>query len=529
MSGADVDNDGTLEIVFVELLAGGNDERIHVVGFDGSEIPGQWPVRARWRRYSSTTLMDLDGNGKMEVLSVASDDPPETDFTEVRVLDHRGRYKTGWPLQLARSSGTGAAVGDLDLDGDHEIIVVTYVGYWGNGWIYVYHHDGTRYADGPFFSKVPSQTVLVPPSLVDLAGDPHPEIVVADHDNGGIHVYDWEGDVVPGWPAVYGGIAVAMPAAFDVDRNGQVDGLWAASWKWSLAYDRQGNLLPNFPWTGLREIDTQVAIADLDGVSMLEAFIGGSEPDIWALEFDGTVVESWPRGGNSSNWGSGTITDLDEDGDTDIVFGSDDGNIYVFDTPGIYDHQRIECATWMYDNWHTGAYHKDIYREVESANEKRGWVSRPDTSAWGHRILRPDGLVHHPTEASPQSSSSANIESFAPTDGAPGAIGARRQRFLCYRTEVPVWREYTLWIRLHRSQASSAWPVATMDGVPLEGAGATADSPGRWLWYSAGHRDLKQGIHELDIRVSGTGIELDRWLLTTHDTFPLMAERPHAW
>ncbi len=87
-----------------------------------------------------------------------------------------------------------------------------------------------------------------------------------------------------------------------------------------------------------------------------------------SLEQNGSNVDGWPYYSDAQSFGTGTLADLDEDGDTDIVFQGYDAMIHVFDTAGKLDYKRIECGTWLYDNWHTGAYHRDLYREAESAN-----------------------------------------------------------------------------------------------------------------------------------------------------------------
>ncbi|MAE71006.1 MAG: hypothetical protein CME06_11135 [Gemmatimonadetes bacterium] len=65
----------------------------------------------------------------------------------------------------------------------------------------------------------------------------------------------------------------------------------------------------------------------------------------WAFNVDGFPIESNHKMGT----GAGTLADLDHDGDTDIIMQFDD-SVRVYDTPGVWDADRIDCARWMYDN-----------------------------------------------------------------------------------------------------------------------------------------------------------------------------------
>ncbi len=502
LGATDIDNDGQIDVMVTTASGNSDTSFVHAIRRDGSEATG-WPVLLMKGVYAAHTNFDLDADGQIETIQPLMIDLSQG---ELRILCSDGRDAPGSPMQIGRALWSSAAVGDVDLDGDMEFFFGAYQYPLDPiGWVYGYHHDGTPVigSDGVF---VEIGSAVVPPiSLVDLAGDQRPEVIVADY-LGRIQVWDASGQRVPGWPRANMGAIATIPVVMG-SSEGKATALWTSTRAGQVYIrDAAGELLPGWPWTCSWDIKSQPLVADLDGDRAPEAFIGGCAPYNWALNHDGTVVEGWPVHTDANDFGTGYITDLDQDGDTDIVFQGYNSMIHVYDAQGVYDVDRVICPAYQYDNWHTGSYEKDLYREAESANALGGWVVRSDTTAWGHAYLARD-------------------ESARPVEAGPDAAESGR---LFFRTETPVWRRYTLWIRLRRTRGEAPWPRVTIDDRSLNGKGGTAPSPGEWIWYRVGRRPLVAGIHELRIAAS-PALEIDRWLLTTRESFPLLEERPHGW
>ncbi|MAE69175.1 MAG: hypothetical protein CME06_01760 [Gemmatimonadetes bacterium] len=218
-------------------------------------------------------------------------------------------------------------------------------------------------------------------------------------------------------------------------------------------------------------------------------------------------MNGWPIWTDSNDLGTGILTDLDHDGDTDIVFQGYDSKIHVYDTPGVWDHTRIQASRFMYDDWHTGNPEKCIYREAESANALGVWQVADDTTAWGHSYL------------SRQAAKSAG-------GAAPDAVG----QALFYRVEIPEWREYRIWARIRGEFTRAGALSISIDGRPApRGKSATASSPGPWIWRRVATAVLTKGVHEFSLAQAPNNIAIDRWLLTTLDEFPAPNEAPHDW
>ena len=504
IGGGDLDNDGRIEAFFTEHQQRGPG-RVHAIGIDGTELPG-WPVQFDWGLYAAATLFDLDGDGRLEAL-LATTWVWGYNSTWLTLLDCEGAVLPGWPIELDESVESGFAIGDLDLDGDLEILTGSHInGGTGEASIYAFNHDGTPYAAESRLATLDAGVVGTPVSLANLTGGPEPEIIACDWD-GHIHVFDNQGDPVDGWPPVANfGYLEKMPIALRAAPN-EVSALWCSSSPaYVLLYHPDGTLDSHWPWRGPWYMQSQLIVGDLDGDPAVEAFAGGSNPYDWAFELNGNVVNGWPIWTDSNDLGTGILTDLDHDGDTDIVFQGYDSKIHVYDTPGVWDHTRIQASRFMYDDWHTSNPEKCIYREAESANALGVWHAADDTTAWGHSYLKRQG------------GKSVSV--------APDTVG----QVLSYRVEIPEWREYQIWARVRGETAKAGALSISIDGRSAPRTKpASASSPGSWIWRRVAIAVLTKGIHEFSLGQAPNNIAIDRWLLTTFDEFPAVNEAPHDW
>jgi len=515
--GADFDNDGRIEVVVVPHRTAIPTQAVAYRHDDTA--PDGWPIDLKWMAHGGATFCDVDGDGRLEI-GMAIIEMMEAEG-ELHLYGADAGMRNGWPKILQKQIQSTPLFADLDLDGDFEVLAGACLPYVGPGWILAYHHDGAPYADTEILAEVSSGFITNPLMTVNLTGDLHPEIIGPDR-AGNLHAFDWQGNPVPGWPPAQLGFTESMAVAVGA-ATGPAKAIWVHSpWGTISLLDRRGRILPGWPWERDCRVYSQFIVGDLDGDPAPEGFVGPCwDLGEWAFNLDGSVCAGFPIPSNHKmGSGAGTLADLDGDGDTDIIMQFDD-SVHVLDTPGVWDPDRIECARWMYDNWHTGAYHKLIYREAESANGRAGWSVASDTSAWGHAFVRPAAELIAVTERS--------------AGGSTEARAAVARASLHYRTEVPAFKKYSLWVRARRRQddtgATTPLPkiVATLDGFPWRPTGQVAASPGRWRWIELGRRTLQVGLHELDLSVHGAAIEIDRWLLTTHERSPILDERPHGW
>ncbi|MBN2055123.1 S8 family serine peptidase, partial [bacterium] len=136
-------------------------------------MPG-WPKPAVSNDFNSSPVMvDLDGDGGKEL--VLADNA-----RQLFVWRYDGSNFPGWPLMLPDADNHIAlstpAIGDLDGDGDPEIVAASFriaapdatPPYPAQGKLYVFHTDGTMVAGWP---RVYNEEIKASPALFDLNGD----------------------------------------------------------------------------------------------------------------------------------------------------------------------------------------------------------------------------------------------------------------------------------------------------------------------------------------------------------------------
>jgi len=223
---ADIEGRGSLD-----TIVAGSDGTIHAYRPDGSEAPG-WPVRTLPARgvdpafapnylqspaWSSGELPlprepivaplavgDLDHNGSLSVIASGEDG-------HFYVWDGRGRLRQGFPVETDRryarqavpvpdtpyvrnrSTGSLGGVALADLEGNKKLDIVA--GGW-DGQVYAWQPDGKQVPGWPVSTDTPAAAhhppgtdiyardykIATTPTIVDIDGDGHPDVVVALQD-----------------------------------------------------------------------------------------------------------------------------------------------------------------------------------------------------------------------------------------------------------------------------------------------------------------------------------------------------------
>jgi len=278
---ADVDGDGVLDIVQAD-----GSGQVHVLHGWGTAVDG-WPV-------------------SVEVMEELDPDHPDNHLPSEHFAAFEG--------QRAGIIGT-AAVGDLDGDGDNEVVVGSL-----RGLVWAWHHDGTVVEGFP------------------VEQDPITEW-------GPDHLTD-EG-------------FFSSPALEDVDDDGDADIVIGGMDQQVYAWDEDGERLSGFPvrlaYPGYEEFSTRIisspAVGDVDEDGRVEIVIGTNETlngyngAIYVLEHDGSVKDRWPQAVFGAYTqvlpyvGEGVpvspaLADLDGDGDLEIAAWTQAGEYNLFHHTG---------------------------------------------------------------------------------------------------------------------------------------------------------------------------------------------------
>ncbi|MEE2876337.1 MAG: S8 family serine peptidase [Candidatus Neomarinimicrobiota bacterium] len=255
---------------------------------------------------TSPTIIDIDGDGELEVIA-GSDDH------KLYVLDPDGEIK--WTFEAERNIRSAPAVGDVDGDGSIELVFGSM-----DNFLYILSHDGTLktayQADGMIVSS---------PALADLDHDGDLEIIFPVFEEK-LYVIHHDGTDFSPFPLPLEGSVFSGVAIGDVDADGELD-IVVGTWDNKLyLLMRDGTIPSGFPFTTGDRISTDPALADLNGDGTLEIFIGTDDKKLHVIDWQGQQLAAYSAGGRIQS--SPIVDDLDSDGITEIIFGGGDGKLY---------------------------------------------------------------------------------------------------------------------------------------------------------------------------------------------------------
>jgi len=367
---ADIDEDGRPEI-----LIGTRSIQIICFNTDGTIQTG-FPVglpHGVWGGTSCPAVADVDGAGHLDVGAPSQ--------LGVAFFDRVGHPLPGWPYLWDTPQNfamAGPAVADLDGDGSCEVVVGNnnISGYDGVNHsilacgVHVIRADGSAMPGWPR----PTSCIFASPAVGDLDGDGDLEIVVHEGDWGfwgtRMHVWHHDGSDVAGWPreiAVHGQGSRSDGALADVDsdgtleivlHSGSVPTAAAAGEPMLHIFRVDGTEMPGYPrrLPILCDSISSVQVVDTNADGWAEFFLcywesGSQWVSGWA--FDGVTLTGFPRlifaETELAAHGSAHLADLEGDGDLDLcVQGSNwtHGRLRVLEVPGSTWHAQPDRPDW---------------------------------------------------------------------------------------------------------------------------------------------------------------------------------------
>ncbi len=362
----DIDNNGTSEIVV------GSWNKLYVYNADGSMFPG---FPKNFGTSQAATLFDINKDGNLEIIY-------PSDNKKLYIFKQDGTSLNGWPQTLPEMPGS-PAVADIDNDDAYEIVVGTFQGPVGPDpyKMYAFEDDGTI-ING--FPVTLSGVIKSTPAIGDLDNDGNAEIVVISYDDtndDSLYVFDAAGNLKPGFPVGVKYARLSSPALGDIDGDGDLEiivgGYDGVEMLYGFHHD--GSVIQNFPVPlvhpgNMTNINSSPVISDIDGDTTTVEIMVKVHDYVFAIHNDTTTVDGFPFFIDDQNQ-SGThspapvIDDFDNDGNVEFAFASITGTIYFFDLDSAYNENFAFWNSYKHDQQNTSAaFPIEVITEVSDEN-----------------------------------------------------------------------------------------------------------------------------------------------------------------
>jgi hypothetical protein len=205
----DLDGDGDLEIICAAAY------NVYAWHHDGSQISG-FPISVGGYYTDGIAMGDLDGDGYSEIVvnTVGAEN-------NIIVYDGEGTIKPGWPQSTGSSIYAEPCIGDLDDDGDLEIVI------GGTGWgidyhVWAWHHNGVIVDGWPAVTEL-GEWCQSSAAIGDIDSDGDMEVIIGS-DNQKVYAFHHDATPLNGWPLSGPTDQVSAPVSLgDIDQDGDVE------------------------------------------------------------------------------------------------------------------------------------------------------------------------------------------------------------------------------------------------------------------------------------------------------------------
>jgi len=227
----------------------------------------------------------------------------------------------GFPFNANSQITTTTAAGDLDGDGDKELVFGT-----SDGTIYALSKDGTE-----FLSYSQSKEIIEYPVLYDIDNNGTIEIIFisVNDTTSDLFVLSHDGMIFDGFPLTLTEIVNTGAAAADINSNGNGEIVIATIDGKVYVIDKFGAILDGFPFNINSAPSGAPTLANIDNEIGLETIIGSETDGIYIISYSAGIVDHFNVNDNLESGVS--IGDLNNDGTLELIYITSDQLAHAYD------------------------------------------------------------------------------------------------------------------------------------------------------------------------------------------------------
>ncbi len=289
---------------------------------------------------------------------------PHTTFLDIIVATQPGHVYLydafGHRTLFASVSGDGfgtssPALGDINFDGHNEVLI------GGGKAVYAWRYNGQTYDSLYGWPQLTTGAYFTSVVIGDILPDrPGLEFAACAYKLNKLYVGCADGSVAPGWPqpvTTFQCDYFTSPSLFRFSSSSSPQIALPGNNRVYL-FDNAGNLRAGFPVVRRVYSSSSVTSGDITGDGVPEVIVGSGLDDncLYAADSLGKYVSGFPVSAGMTVASTATLGDIDSDGNTEILVASDDGNVYVFDLPALWNSANGQWPMFRHDLRRTGNF-----------------------------------------------------------------------------------------------------------------------------------------------------------------------------